>query len=247
MTTKLSRRTAIASLALTAAATALPARALGTGEDPELLALGAELEGVIGEWKKQTVLDREERALWEAACERAGLPRVDFEDKGTMTTDEWHAYMYKRLAIRAPNHIEDPCNDDGESIAWNDLHSRMWPLIEDILEHRPRTVAGLVIMARAMSLECSSTWNSTSDPTAVNEQAFIEAVCNFCGVVPVPDEVTPSCQRVARMAVERRLAAIIQQQSEEIEQLRAELATPPWSRCAHWHGEWRATAARDFG
>jgi hypothetical protein len=181
---------------LVTTAAALPALAMpaiadpsGPNPDAELLRLGVELEAVIVEWHAQRAIDKGERSEWEAACVAAGLPQIEF---GTIPDDEWRAYQDKRNAITSEmSWSSDDTNDYGESIAWNEISDRQFPLIEDIFEQRPHTVAGLAVVARAITLYWAERWEPISEFTGY-DRAFMEMVCAFAGVVPVPAEAVRS-------------------------------------------------------
>src|ERR1700676_90836 len=142
---------------LVTTAAALPALAIpaiadpnGSNPDAELLRLGAELEAVIVDWHAQRTLDRTERDEWEAACVAAGLPRIEF---GSIPDDEYHAYQDKRSAIEDHHAwLSADCDEQGASIAWNEIGDREYPLIDAIMAIKPRTLAGLAVIARAFTM-----------------------------------------------------------------------------------------------
>jgi len=61
----------------------------------------------------------------------------------------------------------------------------MYPVIDDILARRAKTVAGLAVQARAITLSEPEMWD---DADGYKIKGFIEAVCAFVGVTPVPLE-----------------------------------------------------------
>jgi hypothetical protein len=71
---------------------------------------------------------------------------------------------------------------------WNAIHGRMWPIAERIMTFRPKTAAGLAIVARAASFACSD-WFDDEDEQSMLDRSIIEAMCAFCGVTPLPAEV----------------------------------------------------------
>jgi hypothetical protein len=97
---KLSRRTLVTSAAALPAL-AVPAFASGAlgpdHPDAELLRLGAKLDPIIRRWAAKRAVEVQWHAEWEAVCERAGLPRIEF---GAIPDDDWHAHKEKRWTIR---------------------------------------------------------------------------------------------------------------------------------------------------
>jgi hypothetical protein len=150
----------------------------------ELLQLGAELEAVIVEWHTQRLIDAKQSAAIDAALEAAGLSDVDHR---SLPDDEFRAYLAKRDAVTLPIYRADgDVNEDGKEVdVWDDIHDRMNLLIDDIMAHKPRTLAGLAVMARAFTLHHAEQWEPDADDD-LHHRAFMEAVCGFAGVVPVP-------------------------------------------------------------
>jgi hypothetical protein len=194
--TNLSRRALVRGAAVIPAVAVLPAAAFAADNpDAELLELGAELDAIIPQWHAQRAIDAKSRAAWKAACEAAGLPDIEY---GSVSADEWRAHFEKRCAIRHANDI-DETDDDGHggSIAWNRIGDLTWPLIDAITElaaeQPPQTLAGLAVLARTMTLSWSEFWDpgylEDGDTENGRHRTFIEAVCAFAGVKPVPEEV----------------------------------------------------------
>lgn len=146
--------------------------------EAELLRLGAELEAVIVEWHAQRAIDRARSVAMEAASDAAGFPDIPY---GSLPDDEWRAYQDKRCA--AWHTVTGATDDDNDP--WNDIHGRMWPLIDDIMGHKPRTLAGLAVVARAFTLDHAEQFEADTDE-GLHHRAFMETVCGFAGVVPVP-------------------------------------------------------------
>jgi hypothetical protein len=156
----------------------------GTPIDAELIALGSELEAVIVDWHAQQAIDRKEWADVDAALEAAGLPDIE---RGSLPDDKYHAYQLKRA--KATDSILDDrrfgLDENGISIAWRDIHDRQDPLIDAIMGHKPHTLGGVAVIARAFTLRHSEQWEPHADDDLYH-RAFMEAVCAFAGVVPVP-------------------------------------------------------------
>jgi hypothetical protein len=144
----------------------------------ELLRLGAELEAVIVEWHAQQAIDRARSAAMTAASDAAGFPRIPY---GSLPNEEYRAYQEARSAIWQT--VAGDADDD----PWNDIHDRMWPLIDAIMAIKPRTLAGLGVNARAITLHYAEQWEAAVNADdQEHHRAFMEAVCAIAGVVPVP-------------------------------------------------------------
>jgi hypothetical protein len=153
--------------------------------DIELLRLGVELEAVIVEWHAQRAIDRKHSAAVYAALEAAGLSDIDHHR--SLPDDEFRAYLAKRDAVTEPIYraSSDDVNEAGESIAWNDIHGRMWPMINAVLECKAQTLAGFAVQARAITLSHAELWEDAIGHDE-DHRPFLEAACAFAGVVPVP-------------------------------------------------------------
>jgi hypothetical protein len=152
--------------------------------DAKLLRLGEELEALIVDWHAQQAIDREEWAAVDAALEAPGLPDIE---RGSLPDDEYRAYRLKRAA--ATDSILDDqrgLDENGLSIAWTGIHDRQTPLIDAIMTHLPRTLDGLAVIARAFTLHHAEQWEPNAAEDDLHHRAFMEAVCAFAGVVPVP-------------------------------------------------------------
>jgi hypothetical protein len=163
---------------------ALASDAIGPNHpDAELLRLGAEFDAIIVEWRAQRAIDEKQSAAIGAALEAAGLADINH---GSLPDDEFCAYLAKRDAVTGPIYrARGDVNEAGESIAWNDIHGRMWPMIDAIMAHKPHTLAGLGVLARAFTLDHAEQWEPDADD-GLHHRTFMEAVCAFAGVVPVP-------------------------------------------------------------
>jgi hypothetical protein len=158
--------------------------------ETELLRLGAELEALIVDWHAQQATDRKEWADVDAALETMGLPDIE---RGSLPDDEYRAYHLKRAAATDAilDNRRNGLDENGLSIAWTGLHDRQNPLIDAIMAHKPRTLAGLAVIGRAFTLHHAERWEPGADDD-LHHRAFMEAVCGFAGVVPVPVEAVQS-------------------------------------------------------
>jgi hypothetical protein len=73
-----------------------------------------------------------------------------------------------------------------EPTEWDIWHDRAYPLIEEILTKRPRTMIGLSVIARAMVLDNTELWTSAPHMEDGRHRSAIEAICNFVGMTPLP-------------------------------------------------------------
>jgi hypothetical protein len=178
---------------LVTAAAALPALALPAfaseaigpnHPDAELLRLGAELDIIIPEWHAQRAIDSARSAAMTAASDAAGFPDIPY---GSLPDDEYRAYQDKRCAVWST--VVGDTDDDNDP--WDYIHDRMWPTIDAIMAQKPRTLAGLAVFARAFTLHHAEQWEPDADD-GLHHRTFMEAMCAFAGVVPVPAEAVQS-------------------------------------------------------
>jgi hypothetical protein len=193
-TKQLSRRALVRGAAAIPAVAVLPGAALAADNpDAELIELGAELDAVIPQWHAQRAIDAKRSVAQDAACEAAGLPYIEY---GSVSGEEYRAYFEKRCAIGRQAVDDNETDEHGASIPWNNIHDQTWPLIDAITtlaaDQPPQTLAGLAVLARTMTLSWSEFWDAgcmTEDDDNRSHRAFMEAVCAFAGVKPVPEEV----------------------------------------------------------
>jgi hypothetical protein len=144
-------------------------------DDAELLTLAPQLEQLANAWLAQMAADRSYDAAHDARVEKlTGIPAADAppynKDTPYWTIHEAVAYDQPRL------HIDE---------TWTAIHARLFPLCENILRRRATTLPGLAVQATAVSLAAAELWDPSPHDNA-HERSFIEAVCDFVGVVPVP-------------------------------------------------------------
>jgi hypothetical protein len=65
---------------------------------------------------------------------------------------------------------------------WDAIHGRLFPLAEEILSKKARTIAGLAVQARAVTLAAREIWEPEFMEEHDHERKFIESVCAFVGV-----------------------------------------------------------------
>jgi len=195
---KLSRRTLVTSAA---ALPALAVPALGSSDpnhpDAELLRLGAQFEPIIREYAAQTAIDEEKTAAFNAAVELAtGIADRDapehpeghrYRDPVPELTKENRAVWYHATRDKILHERFSGYSD--EDNPWNAIHDRLDALAKDIISRKAQTVAGLAVQARAMTAYYAELWDrdeDDEDDEGSGHRIFIEAVCAFVGVTPVP-------------------------------------------------------------
>jgi hypothetical protein len=180
------RRNALA-LVATLPALAAPAAVAAMGSpDAELLELGVKLDAIISEYQAEVRLYQNETNVWEAACEAAELPRLDLDE---VPREEWDARQEARCELWYPEKAEHDArlaanhDEHGCSIVWNDIHGRLYPIVDDILSRRAHSLAGLAVQARAVVMGEAEIWEAPCEEYE-RERVFIESVCALVGVKP---------------------------------------------------------------
>jgi hypothetical protein len=79
--------------------------------------------------------------------------------------------------------VDDWAEVDPDLKRWSALHDRMHPLVDRIMTHRPKTLAGLGVLTRAASLSYDDFDRENDNESKQGD--LISAVCSFCGVEPV--------------------------------------------------------------
>src|SRR5215510_1550446 len=161
-----------------------------TPDDPELLRLGEELENIIVSWRRQRALDAARSARFDAAAKAAGLLTVD--ECRQLPWPAMQEYVARLAAFEKTYDWgdEDPVDEHGNSIAWNEIDDRMSSLCRHILKFQPHTPAGLGIQARAICLSWDHLWDDDGDD-AKGMVGFIRTVCGFAGVRSLREESGP--------------------------------------------------------
>lgn len=177
----LSRRTLVSS-AVVLPALAVPALASFSPDHPdaELLRLGVQLEPIGREADAYSAECRAHSQEWEAACIRAGLPRIEWYDwpGGEAKMDEWREHQNKRMALMPPSDHE--VDEDGASVKWNGIRDRLYPLTDEILTINPKTVDGLRVQARALALSDPELWSRAEESSSFSD--FLSSVFAFLGL-----------------------------------------------------------------
>jgi hypothetical protein len=180
-----SRRAVLAGIA-TMPAFALPALALtDPSGDAELIELGRQLGPVIQEWRAQRVIDHAHLMAFEALVKKA--TGIDFEHAPEIPHRPWPIGSYWDIRDKIstnPSRDRADVNEHGESIVWKSIHDRMYDLIDEILELEAKTIPGLAVQAQAITLSEFELWDDEYNDNPV--RAFIDAVCAFAGVTPLP-------------------------------------------------------------
>jgi hypothetical protein len=147
--------------------------------DSELLALGSELDRISNEWLAQMARDRSDDAAHNTKVRTlTGINTDDLPRPYDRDDPQWLVYDAVPRAKPKP---------------WDDIHSRLFPLCEHILSQRAHTLAGLAVQANAVSLAAAELWDPGchhDDDPPQHERMFIQAVCDFLGIIPVPARLT---------------------------------------------------------
>ena len=189
MTKQTSRR------AILAGAAALPVFALPAISAPAYAATGdvsfpelaARYAAIYSRWLTQSILDHAHLAKFEATVtEATGIPRNQqphFGDEG------YEAYFAIRCDLSKTIESDDPVDEHGCSIVWNEIHDELFPLVHEILEQPARSIADLALQAQAFALGQNQYWIdglSEDNSEGKRVRAIIDSVCKFCGVDPLP-------------------------------------------------------------
>src|SRR5262245_6612627 len=116
-----------------------------TVEDAELLRLGEEMENIIVSWRRQRTLDAARSARFDAAAKAAGLLTDDECRRLPWTMMQEHVARLTAFENTYDWGEEDPVDEHGNSIAWNEIDDRMSCLCSRILRFQPHTSAGVGI------------------------------------------------------------------------------------------------------
>lgn len=181
------RRAMLAGAAV--ASVAMPALSVAVAEtgDHELLTLGPTLDRLETDWLAQSLVEAGETAIWEAACIKAGLPRIKIDyDAPAHEKEEYHARCDARAKIsdQLPERNGE-VDEHGCSIFWNEYLDRMSPLVNEILSHDATTLAGMILQTRASMLDNSSWWTAPRFEGTDQDRAFFESLCSFLKIKPV--------------------------------------------------------------
>ena len=176
---QLSRRSLVAgaaSLSALAAGSAAARAEPEAGSDAELLRLGAALDRIEQEWLVLHTADVKEYAIIDARVEAAtGISMDNAPELTTENRDEGYWGTRRRI-------IEEyPC-EDPDLTRWENIHERLYPLVDEILSLTASTPAGLAVQAKAAALTNAD--NEGDDNS--RERLFVEAVCAFCNIAPLP-------------------------------------------------------------
>lgn len=148
---KLSRRAALTAAATLAAVpvtagAAVDAVDIGAVSFPELV---DRFVRVCARRDAQLALDRADSAKTERLLDQAtGLTREQ-RNEIKPTDPRWADYVANLDRIVKENPSSDPVDEDGDSVAWNEIHDELFPLCDAILERRPQSLADLAWQAEA--------------------------------------------------------------------------------------------------
>jgi hypothetical protein len=149
-------------------------------DDTELLALGPKLEEMATEWIAQVIADRQRHETFLAEFLAAtGITHDEGRDMLHSDSDEG-TEKYHSIVRSLPSYTD-------EEGPWDDIHARLWAVLDRVIAQKAFTTQGLAIQAVAASLAVSELWDGecqNHDDDCV--RGFIENARRCLGVVPVP-------------------------------------------------------------
>jgi hypothetical protein len=194
MSTNLSRR-AFASGASLAALAVVPTAAgtfptlaeVNASPDFDLLVLGIQLEKVLARYVP--VARKGRRRL--AEIDRAVDKEIeDLTASGfTVPDDDLEETIELRTTIRSAvidRDFHEPEEDGQLDDFWNAMHDELYPLCDEILEMRAKTLQGLAVQARAVSAAAHEMWEGYNE--GASELQFLNRACEFLNVTPLHTE-----------------------------------------------------------
>jgi hypothetical protein len=130
-------------------ATAAPLLPLGDVSFPEL---AARLAAVAARWQRQRALDRADTdKIARLVTEATGTSSDDAPARGEPGYDRYEETR-RRIVREYDFEFGDPVDEQGCSIAWNEIDDERFPLVEEILAMPVRSVADIVLQAQAFLL-----------------------------------------------------------------------------------------------
>jgi hypothetical protein len=172
-------------------AVALPAVA-AAGADAELLRLGKQLDPLIQEYLAMRAAEEADHEELDSEVEKlTGVSSEDAPSRRMADVDEAAARYYTIRSTVIETRAR--CDADPDLSRWVNFDGGLWPITDNIMRLRARTLAGLAVQARAFTGARQEIWSDGVCGPEVFE--FAEAVCAFLGVVPV------------ETALEQRMAA----------------------------------------
>jgi len=130
-------------------ATAAPLLPLGDVSFPEL---AARLAAVAARWQRQRALDRADTdKIARLVTEATGTSSDDAPARGEPGYDRYEETR-RRITREYDFELGDPVDEQGYSIAWNEIDHERFPLVEEILAMPARSVGDIVLQAQAVAL-----------------------------------------------------------------------------------------------
>lgn len=148
------------------------------------------LTAVRNRWIAKRKIDASRQDLFEARVTAAtGVPRsagLGIFEK----TPESEAYWETRIRLSNSIPAEDPADEHGSSVIWNEIHDELYGVCEEIIGQSARTAADLGVQAQAYALMWHEYW--TGGDSADDVRAIVESICKFAVVEALPGvEVEP--------------------------------------------------------
>jgi len=189
-------------MAAAAVASPIHASSIGSDENAELMQLGQQLDLLTRQWVAQRKSERQKMDVFDREVEL--VTGIKFKDAGPL--DYQSEYWKTRRALsdkRAKRANETRDQEDGDP--WVPLDDRLSQLVPGILAQKARTMSGVAIQARAAAIACQELWDSDlieNEGSLDVERIFIEAVCRYAGITPLPLETDASLTATVHAVVE---------------------------------------------
>jgi hypothetical protein len=180
MTTQNTTRRAVLAGAAAIPALSLPAAAAPECSYPDL---AARLAAVRERWLARTMKDEADTAQFEQELAAVTGKPEGYRPDHTDPYFKEHLEIMERITCERPH--DDPVDEDGASIAWNEIHDELFPITAAILQQPARSIADLGLQAQAFALNTPWYW-STTEPEDPDARRLVDSICKFAGVDSLP-------------------------------------------------------------
>lgn len=184
----------VASL-VSAFAIASPAGASQSLSECSFPELADRLASVRRRWFERLRREREDNARLNAlATAETGITAKQAHAENLDGPKFFAAYFEHAKATRH----EDPLNNDGQSIALNELSTEMEDVCWKVLRRKANTLADVIVQVQAAAFYC---WDQWTGPDDGNDEAnvlrtLVDSICAAAGVDPLPgasDLIVAAC------------------------------------------------------
>jgi hypothetical protein len=103
---------------------------------------------------------------------------------------EEYMAVRKEISITRPAQDDDPVDEHGSSIVWNELFDAQEALAAEIMQNPILTAGDIVLQARVAAMLNNESWDD--EPQYSDERAYrqlVENICRHFGTVPFPRAV----------------------------------------------------------